>query len=189
MPQENIIVLADCNLDNLEISSQTSTSSNLFVAEVLSTNEVLTIYSNVCVTGNIHVDSLIVHGNLICYGSISATHLEVFGNLIAYSDVTIDENFCIEGYSIVKGQIIADNVAVFGDIIANYLDANKIYCDYDIICSDKGISLLATRELIAENVLCDGDIIFDYPDSDCNTPPLILKVGMIKSNNMRIGIL
>ena len=186
MPQKSIIVLADRNLDNFEISSQTS--SNLFIAEVLSTNEVLTIYSNVCVTGPIHVDSLIVHGNLICYGSISATHLEVFGKLIVYSDVTIDENLCVEDDVIVSGQIIADNVAVFGDIYANYLDANKIYCNDDIVCSDKGISLLCRKELIAENVLCNGNIIFDYPDSDCNTPPITLKICMINSKNMRIGI-
>lgn len=189
MPQENIIVLADRNLDNSEVSSQTPTNSNLFVAEVLSTNDVLTIYSNVYVKGSIYVDSLIVHGNLICYGPISATHLEVFGKLIVYSDVTIDENLCVEDDVIVKGQIIADNVAVFGDIITNYLDANKIYCNDDIICTDKGISLLFRKELIAKKVFCDGDIIFDYPDSDFDTPPFILKVDIINSKNMRVGVL
>lgn len=187
MPQKNIIVLADRNLDNFEISSQTS-SSNLFIAEVLSTNEVFTIYSNVCVRGHIHVDSLIVHGNLICYGSISATHLEVFGKLIVYSNVTIDENLCVEGDVIVSGQIIADNVAVFGEIHADYLDSNKIYCDGNIVCSDEGTSLVARKELVAKDVVCTGDIIFDYPDSDFDTPPITLKICMINSKNMRIGI-
>ena len=186
MPQENIIVLADRNLDNFEISSQTS--SNLFIAEVLSTNEVLTIYSNVCVTGHIYVESLIVYGDLICCGSISATHLEVFGKLIVYSNVTIDENLCVEDDVIVSGQIIADNVAVFGEIHADYLDANKIYCDGNIVCSDEGTSLVTRIELVAKDVVCTGDIIFDYPDSDCNTPPIALKICMINSNNMQIGV-
>lgn len=185
MPQKNIRVLADRNLDNLEISS---ISSNLFVAEFLDAIEVLTIYNNVFVKKNITVDSLIVYGDLICYGTISATHLKVFGKLIVYSDVTIKKNLCVEDDVIVSGQIIADNIAVFGEIHADYLDSNKIYCDGNILCSDEGTSLVTRKELVAKDVVCTGDIIFDYPDSDCNTPPIVLKICMINSNNMQIGV-